>query len=272
MTAVEPRSADTMAAPIDRSISWSARRQQSPSIRSRSMRRPSRQGWRPPSGCASSEDLALVGVGRAWSVEADGQDRFATADRAWQALASALGPDDPSLPRGVGPVLLGGLGFTGRLPEPDDTWAPFGAASLVLPETIVARTGGGSWLTTTTPDATTPGGPTPLGPHPHPGPGAGSGTRRPGGPSGRPPADHHERATGRGAVAPDRRAVRRRGRARAPRQGRPGAPRRAVLACRSRCGERAAPSRGERPREHDLRVPSRRPDVPGRNARAPDPH
>lgn len=106
----------------------------------------------------ASEDLALVGLGRAWSVEADGDGRFATADAAWRALVERFGPDDPSWPSGVGPVLLGGLGFSGRLPAADDTWAPFGAASLVLPELILARTGGGSWSTTTTDaGATAPG-------------------------------------------------------------------------------------------------------------------
>lgn len=103
-----------------------------------------------------SEDFALVGLGRAWSVDADGDDRFATADRAWRSVASQLEQERDAqtgaadLPRGVGPVLLGGLGFTGRPPATDDAWAPFGAASLVLPEAILARTGGESWLTTTT--------------------------------------------------------------------------------------------------------------------------
>jgi menaquinone-specific isochorismate synthase len=101
----------------------------------------------------ASEDLAVVGIGRAWSVEPDGDDRFATADRAWRSIVDVLGPDDPALPRGVGPILLGGMGFTGRAPANDDTWGPFGAASLVLPEVIAARTDGGAWLTTTTSDA-----------------------------------------------------------------------------------------------------------------------
>ncbi len=105
----------------------------------------------------ASEDLALVGLGRAWSVDADGDDRFAAADHAWRYLARELGPDDPALPRGVGPVLMGGLGFTGRLPASGDAWEPFGAASLVMPEVILARTAGGSWVTTTTGAAPSPG-------------------------------------------------------------------------------------------------------------------
>ncbi len=105
----------------------------------------------------ASEDLALVGIGRAWSCEPEGDERFALADDAWRTIADALGPDDPSLPRGVGPVLLAGLGFTGRRPAPGGPPAPFGAASLVLPEVIAARTGGASWTTTTTEDAAAPG-------------------------------------------------------------------------------------------------------------------
>ncbi|MFP5342531.1 MAG: isochorismate synthase MenF [Candidatus Limnocylindria bacterium] len=103
-----------------------------------------------------SEDLALVGLGRAWAVDAEGDDRFATAGAAWRALIADLtgrdriAADDPSQPRGVGPVLLGGLGFTGRVPAADDVWAPFGAASLVLPAFIAARTADGAWITTTT--------------------------------------------------------------------------------------------------------------------------
>ena len=105
----------------------------------------------------ASEDLALVGIGRAWSTEPEGDERFTDADRAWRTVAASLGPDDPSLPRGVGPVLLGGLGFTGRPPVAGDPWEPFGAASLVLPEVVVARTGGGSWITTTTAEAAASG-------------------------------------------------------------------------------------------------------------------
>ena len=51
----------------------------------------------------ASDDLALVGLGRAWAVEADGDGRFATADAAWRALIRRFGPDDPSWPSGVGP-------------------------------------------------------------------------------------------------------------------------------------------------------------------------
>jgi isochorismate synthase len=99
------------------------------------------------------ERFALVGIGRAWAVEPPGPDRFHEAEQAWRALlggaslgdtGAAAGADGP---RGAGPVLLGGLGFTGRQPDPDDRWAPFGAASLVLPTLAFAATADGAWLT-----------------------------------------------------------------------------------------------------------------------------
>ena len=103
-----------------------------------------------------ADGFALVGVGRAWSVDPAGPDRFAVASEAWRALlagaelgpAGATGDGGPAgLPRGAGPVLLGGLGFTGRTPGDDDAWAPFGAASLVLPALAYARTPEGAYVT-----------------------------------------------------------------------------------------------------------------------------
>lgn len=107
-----------------------------------------------------SEEHALVGVGRAWATETDGSERFVRADDAWRAVAAGMGAglsaDEDrreKLPRGVGPVLMGGLGFSGRVPEAGDVWAPFGASSLVLPEWIASWTLGRHWITTTTGDA-----------------------------------------------------------------------------------------------------------------------
>ena len=108
-----------------------------------------------------SEGMAIVGIGRAWAVEPSGPARFDEARRSWRALiarpgeqaaaghqeAAQPGPGPGPLPRGSGPVLLGGLGFTGRTPAADDEWAPFGSASLVLPELAFARTAAGSYVT-----------------------------------------------------------------------------------------------------------------------------
>ncbi len=97
-----------------------------------------------------SEEFALVGIGRTWAIEAAGLDRFAVVDSAWRELLEHARVERPGGVRGLGPLLLGGLGFSGRMPAGDDAWAPFGAASLVLPELIALRTGNAAWLSATT--------------------------------------------------------------------------------------------------------------------------
>ncbi len=94
-----------------------------------------------------SERSAYVGIGRAWAVEPEGPGRFAAAEDAWRALVADAHIDAGTAGRGGGPVLLGGLGFTGRKPEPTDPWGPFGPSSLVLPELLLAITADGSRLT-----------------------------------------------------------------------------------------------------------------------------
>lgn len=87
-------------------------------------------------------DRSIVGIGRAWAVEAGGPDRFSTATAEWRAvLVDALGPDTSAQPPQTGLTLLGGLGFTGQRPAADDPWAPFGPASLVLPSFGVVQSG-----------------------------------------------------------------------------------------------------------------------------------
>jgi len=84
-----------------------------------------------------SSGRSFVGIGRAWAVEPEGPNRFTAAARAWRAvLTNAVGS-----PKGTanGPILLGGLGFSGRAPALEDPWGPFRAASLVLPRFTVAQ-------------------------------------------------------------------------------------------------------------------------------------
>lgn len=91
---------------------------------------------------------SIVGIGRAWAFESGGPDRFAAATAAWRSvLAGALGPDRLAMHPDSGPILLGGLGFTGAMSASDDAWAPFGAASLVLPTFAVAQHGADATLT-----------------------------------------------------------------------------------------------------------------------------
>jgi isochorismate synthase len=96
-----------------------------------------------------SEQFALVGIGRAWSVEALGPERFREADAAWRSLVAGARVSRPAEVRGLGPILLGGMGFAGRTPELQGEWAPFGAGSMVMPSLTALQSGGGAWLTTT---------------------------------------------------------------------------------------------------------------------------
>jgi isochorismate synthase len=94
--------------------------------------------WIQPAG-----GTAIVGIGNAWSVRADGPTRFSTIAEAWRRLlenAVISGPQG----RGGGPLLIGGLGFTGDEPQ-DATWAPFGVRMGDITRlTITAPAAGGS--------------------------------------------------------------------------------------------------------------------------------
>ncbi len=93
---------------------------------------------------------SIVGIGRAWAIESRGPERFSAAALAWRAvLNGAVGPSGAAADSpGNGPILLGGLGFSGRKPASGDAWSPFGAASLVLPKFTVSRDPSGAFLTT----------------------------------------------------------------------------------------------------------------------------
>jgi isochorismate synthase len=93
-----------------------------------------------------SEGRWFVGVDRAWAVEVEGPDRFFEAEGAFQALIAGARLERQG-PESAGPVLLGGLGFNGRPPGANDDWAPFGAASMVLPALLFEGRGTETWLT-----------------------------------------------------------------------------------------------------------------------------
>ena len=88
---------------------------------------------------------SIVGLGRAWAVDAAGPDRFADVASAWRAILADVQGGAGAV--GGGPVLLGGLGFTGNRPAGDDPWATFGAASLVLATFTVTSDPSGAVLT-----------------------------------------------------------------------------------------------------------------------------
>ncbi len=89
-----------------------------------------------------SEGTALVGVGRAWAFGGAGPDRFKAAESGFRDLIAAARREGPH-----GPVLLGGLGYTGRVPAEGDPWAPFGPASMVVPALLYRAGPGESTLT-----------------------------------------------------------------------------------------------------------------------------
>jgi isochorismate synthase len=95
-----------------------------------------------------SEGTAFVGIGRAWAIEPEGPARFRTAEAAWRDLIRDASMDRPDGEgRGTGPVLLGAMGFTGRVPAEGDAWGPFGPSSLVLGELLLSVTPDGATLT-----------------------------------------------------------------------------------------------------------------------------
>jgi menaquinone-specific isochorismate synthase len=93
-------------------------------------------------------EFALVGIGAAWSVRASGAARFDEVARAWADLAAQAVVTPAGLPRGSGPLLLGGFGF-------DDggartaVWRGFEAASFVVPRLLLTSTAEGTWLSAT---------------------------------------------------------------------------------------------------------------------------
>ena len=93
------------------------------------------------------DDFALVGIGSAWSVRADGPGRFSAIAEEWERLLTPAGlGGEGSSPRAAAPLLIGGLGFTGSVPV-DPLWSPFGAASMSVPELMLTKTPAGRWLT-----------------------------------------------------------------------------------------------------------------------------
>ncbi|MET1075512.1 MAG: isochorismate synthase [Umezawaea sp.] len=80
----------------------------------------------------------LVGWGEAARFEASGPNRFADTDRWWQEFSSSLDVQDDVGAPGTGPVAFVSMAFSD---EP-------GHSVLVVPEVVLGRRGGQSWVTT----------------------------------------------------------------------------------------------------------------------------
>jgi menaquinone-specific isochorismate synthase len=79
----------------------------------------------------------LVGWGEAARLEVTGPDRFTVAQEWWESLAASWPVDDEVGARGSGPVAFGSFAF-----GPDET------SVVVVPEVVLGRMGGSTWLTT----------------------------------------------------------------------------------------------------------------------------
>lgn len=79
----------------------------------------------------------MVGWGEAARLEVTGPHRFTRAQAWWREVLASLTVEDEVSVRGTGPVLFGSFSFAA-----DET------SVLVLPEVVLGRAGGSSWLTT----------------------------------------------------------------------------------------------------------------------------
>jgi menaquinone-specific isochorismate synthase len=91
-------------------------------------------------------DEGLVGWGEAVRVAADGDDRFATAAADFRAVAAEAQVTDPVAVPGTGLVAFGAFTFDARSH----------GSGLIVPEVVVGRRDGRTWVTRVTADGTTP--------------------------------------------------------------------------------------------------------------------
>ncbi|MCC8244361.1 isochorismate synthase [Saccharothrix luteola] len=93
-----------------------------------------------PTGALSwvRDGTGLVGWGEAARFEVSGPDRFAAADRWWREFTDDLVVDDEVGVPGAGPVAFVSMAFADRP----------GRSVLVVPEVVLGRRNGHSWLTT----------------------------------------------------------------------------------------------------------------------------
>ncbi|MEU4764950.1 isochorismate synthase [Actinosynnema sp. NPDC023794] len=93
-----------------------------------------------PTGALSwvRDGTGLVGWGEAARFEVSGPDRFAVADRWWREFTDDLVVDDELGVPGAGPVAFVSMAFSDRP----------GRSVLVVPEVVLGRRNGHSWLTT----------------------------------------------------------------------------------------------------------------------------
>ena len=90
-------------------------------------------------------DLEFCALGGAFDANAAaGADRFASAAEAMSYLDVTVTGD---IGHPTGPLLVGGFSFSADPPEAGSAWEAYGTGQLILPEVLLVRTGGRTWLT-----------------------------------------------------------------------------------------------------------------------------
>ncbi len=102
--------------------------------------------WRDHVDCGYWEqpdrDFAILGIGSATSIEAEGVTRFSTIDQRWRHLHDSIFIDrDEDCPRSLGPMLLGGFAFA-NTPSTGGEWRGFTPARFFVPRTTFVRQDG----------------------------------------------------------------------------------------------------------------------------------
>jgi salicylate biosynthesis isochorismate synthase/menaquinone-specific isochorismate synthase len=93
------------------------------------------------------DGFAIAGLGSAHEVISRGPGRFEDVAAACAAIARRRGADEPpGLPAGAGPVWVGGFAFDAEGAR-EAHWASFPPALMVLPEVILHRLAGETYLT-----------------------------------------------------------------------------------------------------------------------------
>jgi len=100
---------------------------------------PDRFYWERP-----AEGRAIAAFGRAGVIETEGAGRFVEASERAEHVFARLHVAGPAAPASAGPLLVGGFAFTNAAPR-DPDWQGFSAGRLVLPEVVIAISGGRSW-------------------------------------------------------------------------------------------------------------------------------
>lgn len=93
------------------------------------------------------QQLTIVGLGTAFSIEQQAGHAFGEVERLWNQLLDCSIIERPTQARGTGPLLLGGFSFD---PEHVKTalWRDFPDTMMTLPKFLLTSDGHETWLTT----------------------------------------------------------------------------------------------------------------------------